>query len=128
MNNDKVSVTGWVLRWLLAMVAVLAVGVAQAQTAVEAVSGSLQGGSEVLRIDFSQPLAAVPAGFSIQSPARIALDVPGAVNGEVLLDVEGCGRVAAIVTNESVAAMGLAPGVRVTAVFKASSVILAVLT
>ena len=81
MNNDKVSVTGWVLRWLLAMVAVLAVGVAQAQTAVEAVSGSLQGGSEVLRIDFSQPLAAVPAGFSIQSPARIALDVPGAVNG-----------------------------------------------
>ena len=62
-----------------------------------------------------------------QLPGVVAEVVPGAVNGEVLLDVEGCGRVAAIVTNESVAVMGLAPGVRVTAVFKASSVILAVL-
>jgi molybdate transport system regulatory protein len=62
-----------------------------------------------------------------QLPGVVAEVVLGAVNGEVLLDVEGCGRVAAIVTRESVAAMGLAPGVRVTAVFKASSVILAVL-
>lgn len=57
----------------------------------------------------------------------VAEVVPGAVNADVLLDVAGCGRVAAIVTRESVAAMGLAPGVRATAVFKASSVILAVL-
>ncbi|TFY99604.1 type IV pilus secretin PilQ [Ramlibacter rhizophilus] len=56
---------------------------AQAQAAgpaVESVSSSIQGGVEVIRIDFSQPLAAVPKGFSIQSPARIALDVPGATN------------------------------------------------
>jgi type IV pilus assembly protein PilQ len=54
---------------------------AHAQTAVESVSSSLQGGVEVVRIDFSQPLTALPAGFAIQAPARIALDVPGASNG-----------------------------------------------
>ncbi|HUR88427.1 MAG TPA: type IV pilus secretin PilQ [Ramlibacter sp.] len=54
---------------------------ARAQNAVEAVSGSIQGGTEVIRIDFAQPLTAVPAGFAIQAPARVALDVPGATNG-----------------------------------------------
>ena len=54
---------------------------AMAQTVVESVTGSIQGGSEVVRIDFSQPLSAVPAGFAIQAPARIALDIPGATNG-----------------------------------------------
>jgi type IV pilus assembly protein PilQ len=54
---------------------------AQSPTVVESVTGSVQGGTEVVRIDFSQPLAAVPAGFTIQTPARIALDVPGAING-----------------------------------------------
>jgi type IV pilus assembly protein PilQ len=54
---------------------------ASAQNVVESVTSSIQGGVEVVRIDFSQPLQAVPAGFSIQSPARIALDVPGATNG-----------------------------------------------
>jgi type IV pilus assembly protein PilQ len=52
-----------------------------AQSAIEAVSGSVQGGTEVVRIDLSQPLATVPTGFSIQSPARIALDFPGIANG-----------------------------------------------
>lgn len=52
-----------------------------AQTAIESVTGSIQGGSEVIRIDLSQPLTASPAGFSIQSPARIALDFPGVSNG-----------------------------------------------
>ena len=55
--------------------------VSYAQTAIEAVSGSVQGGSEVIRIDLSQPLTAVPSGFAIQSPARIALDFPGISNG-----------------------------------------------
>ena len=50
---------------------------AHAQTVIESVSGSLQGGSEVVRIDLSKELSAVPTGFTIQSPARIALDFPG---------------------------------------------------
>ena len=55
--------------------------VAGAQGSIEAVTGSVQGGAEVIRIDLSQPLTAVPTGFSIQSPARIALDFPGVSNG-----------------------------------------------
>lgn len=60
-----------------------------AQNAIEAVTGSLQGGGEVLRVELSKPLAAVPAGFAIQAPARIALDLPGATNalGRSLVEV-----------------------------------------
>jgi type IV pilus assembly protein PilQ len=53
---------------------------AQAQSAIESVSGSVQGGVEVIRIDLSQAPANVPTGFSIQSPARIALDFPATTN------------------------------------------------
>ncbi|NBW49977.1 MAG: AMIN domain-containing protein, partial [Betaproteobacteria bacterium] len=51
-----------------------------AQGSIEAVSGSVQGGSEVVRIDLSQALTSLPTGFAIQSPARIALDFPGVSN------------------------------------------------
>jgi type IV pilus assembly protein PilQ len=55
---------------------------AQAQTppSIEAVTGSIQGGTAVVRIDLSEALTAVPTGFVIQSPARIALDFPGVAN------------------------------------------------
>ncbi|RYG13033.1 MAG: type IV pilus secretin PilQ [Burkholderiales bacterium] len=75
------------MSWQLARQAAMAVFAlvvalpSHAQTAIEAVTGSIQGGVEVIRIDMSQPLAAPPAGFAIQSPARIALDFPGVSNG-----------------------------------------------
>ena len=75
---------------LLAGLAAVVVSLSSfAQTAIESVSGSMQGGSEVIRIDLSQPLTAVPSGFSIQSPARIALDFPGVSNamGRSTVDV-----------------------------------------
>lgn len=50
----------------------------------------------------------------------------GAVNSEVLLTLDGGMTLAAIVTNDSVDALGLAQGVSAVAAFKASSVILAV--
>ena len=53
---------------------------AQGAIAIEGVSGSVQGGSEIVKIDLTQALAVAPAGFSIQSPARIALDFPGVRN------------------------------------------------
>lgn len=70
-------------------VALAVSGYAQAQTAIESVTGSLQGNTEVVRIDLSQALTAVPAGFSIQAPARIALDFPGVSNalGRSTIDV-----------------------------------------
>lgn len=65
------------LRWWGAAVATLSVSCAWAQGAIQSVQGVLQGGGEVLRIELSEPLAAAPTGFAIQSPARIALDFPG---------------------------------------------------
>ena len=78
MNNNWIT---WRRAWGLAVL--IAAGwsfAAAAQTAVESVSSSIQGGVEVVRIDFSQPLSAVPAGFAIQAPARVVLDIPGARN------------------------------------------------
>jgi type IV pilus assembly protein PilQ len=64
-------------RVVLLLAMIVSAGSALAQTTIESVTGSLQGGAEVVRIELSQPLAAVPTGFAVQSPARIALDFPG---------------------------------------------------
>ncbi|MDR1968700.1 MAG: type IV pilus secretin PilQ, partial [Burkholderiaceae bacterium] len=50
---------------------------AQAQAVIEAISSSVQGGAEVVRIDLSEAPKALPEGFMVQSPARIALDFAG---------------------------------------------------
>ena len=54
--------------------------IAHAQNAIQSVNSSQQAGSEVVRIELSEPLAAVPAGFTVQTPPRIALDLPGIGN------------------------------------------------
>jgi type IV pilus assembly protein PilQ len=79
MNNNQIT---WRKAWGLAAGLIVAGWscFAAAQTAVEAVTTSIQGGVEVVRIDFSEPLSAVPAGFAIQAPARVVLDIPGARN------------------------------------------------
>ena len=66
----------------LLMVAVTLPVQAQVQgtNSIQAVTGSVQGGFEIIRIDLAEPLSAVPTGFSIQTPARIALDFPGIGN------------------------------------------------
>lgn len=69
----------WRRLWLV-LALLVAAPVSFAQNAVESVVGSLQAGAEVLRIELTEPLSAVPQGFSIQSPARIALDLPGVVS------------------------------------------------
>jgi len=78
MNNQNT----WSARapWkklFLGLALTVATLVSHAQTAIESVTGSVQGGAESIRIDLSQALTAVPSGFTIQSPARIALDFPG---------------------------------------------------
>ncbi|MFN3437947.1 MAG: type IV pilus secretin PilQ [Acidovorax sp.] len=52
----------------------------QAQSAIQQISGHVQGGFEVVRIDLNESMNSVPTGFAIQSPARIALDFPGVAN------------------------------------------------
>jgi type IV pilus assembly protein PilQ len=68
-------------RWGLALGGLLLSSLAWAQARIESVSGTQQAGTEVIRVEFSEPLAADPTGFVIQSPARIALDFPGVSNG-----------------------------------------------
>jgi type IV pilus assembly protein PilQ len=82
MNNQNgIKGVRMMQQLVVAMAMVLASIAAHAQMTIDAVAGSTSGGAEVVRIELSQPLAAAPAGFSIQSPARIALDFPGISNG-----------------------------------------------
>jgi type IV pilus assembly protein PilQ len=67
-----------------ALALALAVGspvAAWAQSMIQSITTSQQSGTEVVRIELSQPLPAVPAGFTIQSPPRIAIDLPNVGNG-----------------------------------------------
>ena len=68
-------------RWGLTLSSLLLSSAAWAQARIETVTGTLQSGSEVIRVEMSEPLAADPTGFVVQSPARIALDFPGVSNG-----------------------------------------------
>ncbi|MBK1713069.1 TOBE domain-containing protein [Rubrivivax gelatinosus] len=61
-----------------------------------------------------------------QLPGTVLTLTPGSVNTEVLLEVDGGGRLVAVVTQASAEALALAPGLRVTALIKASDVLLAV--
>ena len=83
--STKFSVTRIVMKavalFLFAWFTVSHALMAQSTNTIQAVSGSVQGGVEVIRIDLAEALLTVPSGFSIQSPARIALDFPGVANG-----------------------------------------------
>ncbi|MDR7331061.1 type IV pilus secretin PilQ [Roseateles asaccharophilus] len=69
--------------WLLgfAFVALLGAPAAWAQTQIKAINTVQQAGVDVVRVELSEPLAAVPTGFTVQAPPRIAIDLPGVVNG-----------------------------------------------
>lgn len=66
--------------WAQSAGASVSVSPAGTQPIIQSVTGSLQSGSEVVKIDLSQPLTVVPNGFSIKSPAKIALDLAGVGN------------------------------------------------
>jgi type IV pilus assembly protein PilQ len=81
MKNNQNPLLRRLGRGILALGAVLVSLSAYAQNTIESVTGSIQGGVEFIRVDLAQPLAALPGGFAIQVPARIALDFPGVTNG-----------------------------------------------
>ena len=54
---------------------------AWSQNAIQSINSSQQAGAEVIRIELSEALTAVPAGFTVQAPPRVALDLPGVTNG-----------------------------------------------
>jgi type IV pilus assembly protein PilQ len=54
---------------------------AWSQNVIQSINSSQQAGAEVIRIELTEALTAVPAGFTVQSPPRVALDLPGVTNG-----------------------------------------------
>ena len=60
------------------VVALLAPTAAWADPTIQSITSSRQSGSDVVRIEFSEPLAAVPSGFVVQTPPRVAIDQTGA--------------------------------------------------
>ena len=93
----------------------------------------LRVGSDVLAlIKASSVIVAVADGRPLKLSARnqlagtISRICPGAVNTELVIALPGEHTLAAIITQASAQAMQLAAGMAVTAIFKASSVILAV--
>ena len=66
--------------WRLAMVGLglaLASPLSWAAAAIQAITSTQQAGADVVRIELSEALPALPAGFVVQSPPRIAIDLPG---------------------------------------------------
>ncbi|MGQ0595758.1 type IV pilus secretin PilQ [Aquabacterium sp.] len=59
-----------------------------AAAAIQAITSTQQAGSDVVRIELSEPLASLPAGFVIQVPPRIAIDLPGVTSAMSRSSVE----------------------------------------
>ncbi|MBV8037337.1 type IV pilus secretin PilQ [Roseateles sp.] len=77
-QESKSMGRGWLLGFALAL---LASPAAWAQTQIRAINASQQAGVDVVRIELSEALSALPTGFTIQAPPRVAIDLPGVVNG-----------------------------------------------
>jgi type IV pilus assembly protein PilQ len=82
------SMIGWRSRFLTLAFLAGAASSALAQNTIQSINSSQQAGSEVIRIELSEPLAAVPVGFTVQTPPRIALDLPGVTNAMGKSNVE----------------------------------------
>jgi len=70
----------WYGRVATLVALVVAPVAAWSQNAIQSITSSQQAGSEVIRIEMSEPLTGVPAGFAVKAPPRIALDLPGVAN------------------------------------------------
>jgi type IV pilus assembly protein PilQ len=79
-ENSTMSHWRAALAALFAAVVLLAPVLARAQNAVQSITSTQQGGTEVVRIELTEPLATVPNGFSVQAPPRIAIDLRGVNN------------------------------------------------
>jgi len=73
--------SSWRSRFLALALTAGATLPAWSQNAIQSINSSQQAGSEVVRIELSEPLSAVPAGFTVQAPPRVAIDLPGVTNG-----------------------------------------------
>lgn len=78
----KINIMGDWRGRVLALACSLAVWFpAMAQPVIQSISTSRQAGTEIVTIELTEALKAIPTGFAVQSPPRIALDLPGVSNG-----------------------------------------------
>ena len=79
--------------WTAGAALVLALGLAfpvasWAEPRITSVTGSQQGGTDVVRVELSESLTSVPAGFAVQAPPRVAIDLPGVSNASGKSNIE----------------------------------------
>jgi type IV pilus assembly protein PilQ len=79
--------------WTAGAALVLALGLglpmaSWAEPRIMSVTGTQQGGTDVVRVELSEALTAVPAGFAVQSPPRVAIDLPGVTNSSGKSSIE----------------------------------------
>ena len=72
-----VHLTGWAFSGLM-----LATSGVYAQNSITALNvGDIGNGTTIIKVELAQPLANLPAGFTIDIPPRIVLDFPDTANG-----------------------------------------------
>jgi len=91
MNSSQENRT--MRSWTAGAALVLALGVSLptaswAEPRITSVTGQQQGGTDVVRVELSEPLASVPAGFVVQAPPRVAIDLPGVTNSSGKSNIE----------------------------------------
>jgi type IV pilus assembly protein PilQ len=80
-KRENLNMLKWRLKAAAFVVALAAPLAGWAQNTIQAITSSQQAGSEVVRIELAEPLSALPNGFTVQAPPRVALDLPGIGNG-----------------------------------------------
>src|ERR1700761_2782994 len=91
MNSSQENRT--MRSWTAGAALVLALGLAfpvasWAEPKITSVTGLQEGGTDVVRVELSEPLASVPAGFVVQAPPRVAIDLPGVTNSSGKSSIE----------------------------------------
>jgi len=135
-HHNARTVAGRLSRWLACTLALAVVGTAFAQNAakniLESVKASTQqGGGVVVRLNFKEALQAIPAGFTVTNPSRIAIDLPNVANGlgRGSVDIgEGDVRSLSIVevSNRSRVVLNLARSLSFTSALEGNSLVLTI--
>lgn len=83
MNNRLESGKMQRIRFVGALVLMLGLslpGMSWAGNVIRSITAAQQGSGEVVRVELSEPLKTAPAGFAVQVPPRVAIDLPGIGN------------------------------------------------
>jgi len=96
-------------------------GAVMAAPAISAITATQLSGGDVVRIEFTEPLASVPPGFVVQTPPRVAVDLKGVSNAMAQNLVEiNQGNVRAVNVAQAGDRTRLVLSLRQTANYKAS--------